>query len=69
MNRGELVVTIAGLIGTFFLPWPQNDAAPERRPTLVARSIDAGTEEAAAGLYESFGRVRTGPKEGIQPTR
>ena len=69
MQRGELVVTIAGLIGTYFLPWPQGDEAPERQPTMVARSIDAGTEDPAAGLYESFGRVRTGPKEGIQPTR
>ena len=67
MNRKELAVTIVGLIATFSLPWPQGEEAPERRQaTMVADGARAG---AAVGLYEIFGRVRTGPTEGIQPTR
>ena len=68
MNRRELVVTIAGLIATFFLPWPQSDEALERRTSVVARSIDSVRASPPPGLYES-GRVRTGPTGGIQPTR
>jgi hypothetical protein len=68
MNRKELAVTIAGLIATFALPWPQSDAAPELRRTTAAATQAAGCR-AALGLYGIFGRVRTGPAEGIQPTR
>lgn len=67
MNRKELAVTIAGLIATFSLPWPQSEEALERRQaTMMA---DAGRPRATLGSYEIFGRVRTGPTEGIQPTR
>ena len=68
MNRKELAVTIAGLIATFSLPWPQSQEAREPRPPTAVAS-DAARTRAAAGIYGSFGRVRTGPTEGIQPTR
>ena len=68
MNRKELAVTIAGLIATFALPWPQSEQAPQRRQAAAAAS-EAMRTRAAIGLYDSFGRVRTGPTEGIQPTR
>ena len=69
MNRSEYWVTIAGLIATFGLPWPQNDEALERPPTMAARSVDPGWTSVLPRLYGTFGRVRTGPTEGIQPTR
>ena len=69
MNRSELAVTIAGLIATFCLPWPQSEETHARRQFAAAtRPVEARTN---VGLeaYEIFGRVRTGPTEGIQPTR
>ena len=66
MNRKELAVTIAGLIATFALPWPQSEEAPQQPQ---AAASEAMRTRAAIGLYDSFGRVRTGPTEGIQPTR
>ena len=70
MNRKELAVTIAGLVATFCLPWPQSEESHARRQFAAApRSIEAGTKTAQLEAYESFGRVRTGPTDGIQPTR
>ena len=69
MNRGELLVTIAGLIATFVLPWPAGGEALERRLMTDAGSIESAQPRALRGTYEAFGRVRTGPTEGIQPTR
>jgi hypothetical protein len=69
MSRSELAVTIAGLFATYFLPWPQNDAALERRPALTAHALESGRACVPLVFYGSFGRVRTGSPEGIQPTR
>ena len=69
MNRSELAVTVIGLIATFCLPWPQSEETLARRQFAAAtRSIAAGTD-ARLEAYESFGRVRTGPTDAIQPTR
>ena len=69
MNRSELAVTIAGLIATFCLPWPQSEETHARRQfAKPTRSIEAGTS-AKPEAYEIFGRIRTGPTDGIQPTR
>ena len=69
MTRSELAVTIAGLIATFCLPWPQGEETHARRQIAAAtRSTDAPAN-ARLEVYETFGRVRTGPTEGTQPTR
>lgn len=77
MSRSELAVTIAGLLATFFLPWPAGEEAIERPRSASARAIEPaqagvliGPAQAGSGApYGDFGRVRTGPTEGIHPTR
>jgi hypothetical protein len=69
MTRSELAVTIAGLIATFCLPWPQSEETHARRQFAAATHSIAARASARLGAYETFGRVRTGPTDGIQPTR
>ena len=67
MSRSELATTIVGLAATFLVPWPQTDEPRERQQVAPVRAIAAN--ESAMNRYRAFGRVRTGPTLGIQPTR
>ena len=69
MKRSELAVTVAGLIATFCLPWPQSEETHAPRQVAAAAHVHEAKTNGRLGAYEIFGRVRTGPTTGIQPTR
>lgn len=69
MTRTELAVTIAGLVATFCLPWPESAPTADAYPLAAGPANQAPGRAALAAPHCDFGRVRTGPTEGIQPMR
>lgn len=71
MTRNELVVTIAGLIATFALPWPCVGEAENVDLRIATLSTPFDPQHGASALrpYGVLERVRTGPLAGSQPTR
>ena len=71
MNRSELVITIVGLIATFFLPWPctrEPRVGAPCEPEIMTQ-LAQGSAASAPWAYVVDERVRTGPAPVLQLTR
>ena len=71
MNRSEHVITIVGLIATFFLPWPCTGEPRVGAPCEPEIMTQLAQDSAASApwAYLVVERARPGPASLLQPTR